>query len=254
MNPSQPAFTKNPLQQSGLQSYYGGLAFAVVLSAIIPQYAFMSNTLPESAAITTKNLIAFFCFFLLYVPVIWLVKPHQMRRYLYPGFFLVMTVMFGLLIWAIHGNGGSAGPLWSSNPVILSASDRSFRIAQCLITVIGTWGGASERFSDWSRFAKNRQAPTLALVVGTPLGITFAASIGALVTSAYYESHGQLVWNPLVILTTLQVEDYTPAVRAGTFFAGFALLLCQCVVNMCNNTIGWSMDLAGALRTSFVEY
>ncbi|RDW58497.1 hypothetical protein BP5796_12427 [Coleophoma crateriformis] len=232
---------------SGLQSYYGGLAFAVMLGAIIPQFAFMSNTLPESAATTTKNLIAFLCFFLLYVPLIWLLKPYQMRSYLYPGFVLVLAVMFGMLIWAIHGNGGSAGTLWSSNPIVLSASDRAFRIAQCLITVIGTWGGASERFSDWSRFAKSRQAPTLALVLGTPLGISFAATIGALVTSAYYESHGKLVWNPLTILATLQLEEYTPSVRAGTFFAGLALLLCQCVVNICNNTIGWSMDLTGAL-------
>jgi NCS1 family nucleobase:cation symporter-1 len=211
----------------------------------------MQLTLISSAAITTQHLIGFLCYFVFYVPFIWVVRPHQLKRFLYPGFVLVLGVMFGLLIWAVRSNNGSIGTLISSNPIVLSTSDKSFRIAQCIITIIGTWGGASERFSDWSRFAHSRQSPTLAMCLGMPLGVTFAAAIGALVTSATYQSTGILQWNPLVLLSSVQVASYTPAVRAGTFFAGFSLLACQMIVNLCNNTVGWGMDMAGAFRELF---
>ncbi|RDW92664.1 hypothetical protein BP5796_02058 [Coleophoma crateriformis] len=232
---------------SGLQSYYGGLAFTVMLSAVIPQFAHMKNTLPASAAITTQELIGFLMFFVFYIPMILYVKPYQLRRFMYPVFAIITIIMFGLLIWAIHGNGGSAGSLISSNPTELSTANRAYRIVQCIFSIMGTYGGASERFSDWTRFAKTRQSPTVALLVIMPLTGIFSGMIGALVTSAYYESSGNLVWNPLTLLSDLQANNYSPAVRAGTFFAGGGFFICQLVVNMCNNTVGAGMDISGCL-------
>lgn len=86
------------------------------------------------------------------------------------------------------------------------------------------------------------------MVVGMPLGVTFAATMGARVTSAKYESTGVMNWNPLILLSALQAKQYTPAVRAGTFFVGFSLVGCQMIVNLCNNTVGWGMDMAGVFR------
>lgn len=175
------------------------------------------------------------------------VKPYQLRRFLYPGLAIITTVMFGLLIWAIHGNNGSAGTLISYNPIIMSKADRGFRIVQCIFSIMGTYGGASERFSDWTRFAKTRQSPTVALMLVMPISVLLSGLIGALVTSAYYESSGVLVWNPLTLLAELQANNYSPAVRAGTFFAGGAFFVCQLIVNMCNNTVGAGMDISGCV-------
>ena len=38
---------------------------------------------------------------------------------------------------------------------------------------------------------------------------------------------GTLLWNPLELLTHIQETSYTPAARAGTFFAGLGLLATQ---------------------------
>jgi NCS1 family nucleobase:cation symporter-1 len=197
----------------------------------------------------TKDLIGFLLFYTLYVPMVWFIRPHQFRKFLYPGFFLVLTVMFGFLIFAIRYNGGSIGPLMGSNPIPMSVADRTFRVFQCLFTVIGTWGGAAERFSDWSRYAESRNAPNVGLFVGMPLGLTFSVAVGCISTSALYGATGVLEWNPLVVLSTLQQENYTASTRAATFFAGATLFLCQVIVNCCNNTVSWGMDMAGAFRT-----
>lgn len=181
----------------------------------------------------------------------WFIRPPQFRKLLYPGFFLVLVVMFGLLVYGMRSNGGSVGPLMGSNPIELSESDKAFRIAQCIFTVIGTWGGSAERFSDWSRFSTSRNAPSISLFIGMPLGITFSAIIGCLVTSATYGSTGVVQWNALTLLSELQEGQYTAKVRAATFFAGAALFLCQVIVNCCNNTVGWGMDMAGAFRKCF---
>lgn len=186
-------------------------------------------------------------YFVFYIPLIYYVKPHQLRRFIYPAFAIIMTLMFSLLIWAIHGNGGSAGTLISNNPIVLSSPDRAFRICQCLFSIMGTYGGASERFSDWSRFAKTRQSPSVALLIVAPCSVLLSGLIGALVTSAYYESSGKLEWNPLSLLAGLQEENYSPAVRAATFFAGLGFFICQLIINMANNTVGAGMDIAGCL-------
>jgi len=55
---------------SGLQSYYGGEAFTLILGAIFPSFHSMPNTLPASAAITTQNLIGFVCFIAIYIPIV----------------------------------------------------------------------------------------------------------------------------------------------------------------------------------------
>lgn len=51
----------------GVQSYWGGQAIVIVLSAVIgPKYARMKNTLPESAHVTTVSLVSFFIFLAIY--------------------------------------------------------------------------------------------------------------------------------------------------------------------------------------------
>jgi NCS1 family nucleobase:cation symporter-1 len=51
--------------------YFGGEAFVLILNSIFPSFLRMKNTLPLSAAITTKELIGFVLFILLYFPIVY---------------------------------------------------------------------------------------------------------------------------------------------------------------------------------------
>ncbi|PVH99767.1 hypothetical protein DM02DRAFT_710388 [Periconia macrospinosa] len=232
---------------TGLQSYFGGQALTIVLSAIIPQFRDMPNTLPESAGTTTQRLVGFILYSILIFSMVLAVPPAKIRRCLYPAFFVILTTFLSILIWALATNRGT-GDLISS-PVELTKSRRAFRMIQCISSVGGSYGGAAERFSDWTRFSKTRRAPTSANLLALPLTITFSATIGVLVTTATYNIYGTLLWNPLELLTHILQTSYTPAARAGVFFAGLGLLGTQISMNLILNVQLYGMDLAGLFPT-----
>ena len=96
----------------------------------------------------------------------------------------------------------------------------------------GAYTGGTVKVSDWTRFAKTKNAPVIPIIIAMPLTVTLGALVGVLTTSASYEMYGQVLWNPPVLLQFLQAEHYTAACRAGTFFAGCGLLCSQIFENI----------------------
>jgi cytosine/uracil/thiamine/allantoin permease len=62
----------------GIQAYWGGLAASVVLSSIFPSFHTMANTLPESAQITTQQLIGFVIYIFMFTPIMF-VHPSRLQ-------------------------------------------------------------------------------------------------------------------------------------------------------------------------------
>lgn len=83
------------------------------------------------------------------------------------------------------------------------------------------------------------------MLLALPITVTLTALIGVLVTSATQEIYGQLIWNPLTLLQHAQTVSYTPACRAGTFFAGVGIFSSQIFINLTQNTVPWGMDMTG---------
>lgn len=90
----------------GFQSYWGGLAADVVLSSIFPSYHNLANTLPESAAITTKQLVGFVIYIFVFTPMMF-VHPTKLQPFLYCSQLMVNCTMVSLFIWAMARNGGA---------------------------------------------------------------------------------------------------------------------------------------------------
>lgn len=151
-----------------------------------------------------------------------------MYRFLYPNFLIICVTFAGILGWAIHANGGPGDLV--SPAFELSKVDTGFAIMSSICSVAGAYTGGSVRISDWTRFAKTRGAPVIPLFVAMPVTVTLGALVGVLVTSAVKSMYGVIIWNPLLMLQHLQLVHYTPACRAGTFFAGAGLLSSQIFV------------------------
>lgn len=83
------------------------------------------------------------------------------------------------------------------------------------------------------------------MLTGLPIFLFATSIIGALSASAFYHYYGTAIWNPLDMLIFVQSTSYTPACRAGTFFAGVGLLGSQVFVNVVQNTLAFGMDFTG---------
>jgi len=226
--------------QFGLQAVYGGQAIGLMLGAIIPRYRNMRNTLPAGAGTTTKDLLGFLLYVFLYLPVVIWIRPHKLEKFMWPTFIATITALFGIMAWAVVANGGSAGNLIT--PVMkLSAADRGFRFVQCISTVSGVYGSAADRFSDWTRFSRNKNSYILGSVTAMPVVITLCGFLGVLTASATKARYGHTMWQPLVILNFAQQENYTASSRAATFFAGLAIWSHQVFVNVSQNNVGAGM-------------
>jgi len=77
------------------------------------------------------------------------IKPHKLEKFMWPAFIAIVGTVFGIMAWAVHNNGGSAGDMVHP-AVTLSASARDFRFVQCVSAVAGTYGFAADRISDVS--------------------------------------------------------------------------------------------------------
>ena len=67
--------------------------------------------------------------------------------------------------------------------------------------------------------------------IASPVGLTLAATLGILVTSACRDMYGSVIWQPITLLLKIQEVNYNSATRAGTFFAGGGWFVSQLAVS-----------------------
>jgi cytosine/uracil/thiamine/allantoin permease len=79
-----------------------------------------------SAGTTTKGMIGFFLYIITYLPIIIFIKPHKLEKFMWPAFIGIVGTVFGIMAWAVHNNGGSAGDLVHPG-ITLTSSARGFR-------------------------------------------------------------------------------------------------------------------------------
>ncbi|PMD38368.1 hypothetical protein L207DRAFT_585270 [Hyaloscypha variabilis F] len=206
---------------AGIQAYYGAQSISLIIGAVIPAYANMHNTLPASAAITTRDLISFFIYWALFIPVVLYIPMYKLKTFMFPSITMTAATLLGVLGWIIKENGGSTDPLITS-PVKVSSMNRSFLFLQCVFSTAAVWGGSGDRLSDWSL-------------------------VGTFTTTAFYSKYGTVLWTPLDMLAFIQETHYAPACRAGTFFASIGLLTSLIYINIVQNTLSFGMDFASVL-------
>lgn len=170
---------------------------------------------------------------------------HRLRKFLYPSCIITTITFFGMMGWVIGQNGGKVALIGSN--VELTSMNRAFLILQCASSSGASYGASGDRFADWTRFSKSKHASTIPIMTGAPVMLTLTAVIGALTTSAFFACYGTVTWTPLAMLLYAQQVSYTPACRAGTFFAGAGLLMSLVYVNIVQCTVAFGMDFAGLL-------
>src|ERR1700760_2788655 len=119
-----------------IQTWTGSLAMYQILRAIWPSFRNIPNTFPESAGLTSAQLVAHFIFWSVQFPIL-LIPPHKLRWFFVVKTVLVLTVSVGVVI-AMTKMAGGTGDIWNL-PYTVFGTQRSWVILSSFSSVCGSW-------------------------------------------------------------------------------------------------------------------
>lgn len=226
----------------GSQAYLGSQCLNCIISSWSRSYMNMKNTLPDLAAMTTRDLVGFVIFQAISIPLLF-IKPERLNHLLMVTCILTFFAMVGILAWCVKTNGG-AGPLMSSGES-LSSSARAW----AWIYGISSWyGGISAGVtnqSDYTRFSKKPWLSAWGTIISNMVVGLVIPLFGLIAASALKGKYGEEYWKPNSIIEKWMEEDYLASSRAAAFFTALVFCLSQLSFNTMGNGIAGGMDLAG---------
>jgi NCS1 family nucleobase:cation symporter-1 len=219
----------------GTQSFQGGLCVQSMLEAIWPSFANFENHLPESAKVTSAELLCFFLFVFIQLPVLYL-SVNQLRIMFMVK--IILLPIFGIVLfaWAVHGARGF-GPIFSQGNNILDGTPTIVVFFRCVVSAIGPKATLALNISDFTRYAKKPKQVWWPQFIGLVVLVTLCGILGIVVTSATQVIYGVSTWNPL------QVENLWNN-RAAKFFSSACWSFAIIGTNVSANTVSFSYDLS----------
>ncbi|KAJ6519596.1 NCS1 nucleoside transporter family, partial [Mycena sanguinolenta] len=218
----------------GTQSYQGGQCVEVMLRAIFPSFKSFKNHLPPSAHVTSSELLCFFIFYLLQLP---LLSVHISKlRHLFMLKVIIMPFFgFALFGWAV-GKAHGFGPIFSQKTDV-SDSPVAVVFFSAMTAAIAPKATLALNICDFTRFAKSPRAVVWTNIFALSIPVTLCSILGVVVTSATQVIYGVSTWNPL------QVCELWSS-RAAQFFAAFCWALAVLATNISANSTAVGNDLA----------
>ncbi|KAJ7139898.1 NCS1 nucleoside transporter family [Mycena epipterygia] len=215
----------------------GGQCVQVMLRAIFPQFKSFKNHLPPSAHVTSSELLCFFIFYLLQLPLLFI--HIQKLRHLFMLKVIIMagplTRLFGWAVGRAHG----FGPIFTQKTdvgglpvIVVFFSAMTSAIAPKATLALNICAGI-----DFTRFAKSPRAVVWTNIISLAVPVTLCSILGVVVTSATQVIYGVSTWNPL------QVCELWSS-RAAQFFAAFCWALAVVATNISANSTAVGNDLA----------
>ncbi|TKA51489.1 hypothetical protein B0A53_05544 [Rhodotorula sp. CCFEE 5036] len=207
----------------GVNAVSGGQALYVMLYSMFPSIGNIKNHMPAGSALTSAQMICFFVFLVLNGLMLLLDIP-KWKRLVWTKLLVFSVSSAGMLALAVTKAGGSVGPVVTRSSTI-HGSTRSWLLVRMILTSAASCSTFASNASDWQRNATKPNDPILGQLIGFPLSNFIVQVIGMLVASTSEVVYGEVVWNPVIYLERLLVDNFDAAHRAGAFFisAGFVV-------------------------------
>ncbi|KAJ7042474.1 NCS1 nucleoside transporter family [Mycena alexandri] len=218
----------------GTQSFQGGQCVEVMLRAIFPSFKSFKNHLPPSAHVTSSELLCFFIFFIIQLPLLFV---HISKlRHLFMLKVIIMPIFgFALFGWAV-GTAHGFGPIFSQKTRV-SGSPVAVVFFSAMTSAIAPKATLALNICDFTRFAKSPRAVVWTNIISLSVPVTLCAILGVVVTSATQVIYGVSTWNPLQVCELW-------GNRAAQFFAAFCWALAVVATNISANSTAVGNDLA----------
>jgi NCS1 family nucleobase:cation symporter-1 len=140
--------------------------------------------------------------------------------------------------WCVHKAGGS-GEIFALKATV-SGSTKAYLWLSCMSSVTGSWSTLACNIPDFSRYARSSRGQYIQLPI-LPALFTVCAVVGIVTTSATGVIYGELIWNPLNIISKWLESGHGG--RAAAFFAATSWYIAQVGTNITANSISAANDL-----------
>lgn len=201
------------------QTFYGGMLTSVALHAICgPGWKNLPNHLPAGAGITSRDLLAFFIFWIVQFPVMF-VHPVILRHLFVVKAVVTTAALFGVMGWAVHMNGGSLGSFDLGGEAPLSGSALVWPMIQAINSVMAALCPILVNQPDVARYATRPEQATWSQSVGILISKVLVMFLSCATTSAAAEVLGEAYWNVWDLYDSILTTFWGPAARAGVLFA-----------------------------------
>ncbi|KAI5247791.1 hypothetical protein E4T43_01700 [Aureobasidium subglaciale] len=233
----------------GVQTYFGSQHLNVIFRCIFGNSWWnMANHLPESAGITSRDLLAFFLFWLIELPF-QAVHPTNIK-YLFAAESIICPIAcLGVFAWCVNYGGGLG--VGSIGTIRIHGSALGWGMLNGINSCLGVTSALLVNQPDLTRYTKRpkdagwRQASS----IFASKTLIFFFGIGA--TAAVQGKFGQAYWNQWDLLNAILDRFWGPAARAGCFFAAFGFGLSVLGVNIGCNAIPFGADVTGLFPRIF---
>ncbi|KAK1673594.1 putative uracil transporter [Colletotrichum godetiae] len=226
------------------QSFYGGMLTSVALRAIFGSgWNDIPNRLPVSAGITSKNLLAFFIFWIIQFPVMF-IHPTILRHLFVVKSVATTAGLVGVLGWAVHANGGSLGS-FNFGAKSLTGAALVWPMIQAINSVMAALCPILVNQPDVARYATRPAQATWSQAIGILVSKVLVMFLSCATTSAAAGVLGKSYWNVWDLYNAILTEYWGPVARAGMFFASAGMILAIIATNAGSNSLPVGADTSG---------
>jgi NCS1 family nucleobase:cation symporter-1 len=210
-----------------------------IIRAIWPSFRNIPNAFPESAGLTSAQLIAHFIFWSIQFPIL-LIPPHKLKWFFAFKTFLVPLVSIGVVI-AMTKMAGGTGDIWNQ-PYQISGTTRSWVIMSSFSSVCGSWATMATNIPDFTRYMRDgSRKGVFWQAFALPFISIVLAMFGTISTSASMVVYGEYIWSPIDLADRWE----GPLGRFGAFSVGVCWVVAQIGTNLSANVVSCSNDLTG---------
>ena len=176
----------------GVQTLFGGIAFHLLLSALIPGWAALGGV---------GEVLGFFIFWAANITVV-LRGAESIKLLEALAAPLLLAVAIGLIIWAV--------PKISLPEVLATPANRPDTASfwgyffAALTAMVGFWATLSLNIPDFSRYARSQRSQVIGQIIGLPLTMFLFAGLGVVLTAASFELVGETVSDPINLIGRIE--------------------------------------------------
>jgi NCS1 family nucleobase:cation symporter-1 len=224
----------------GIQTWIGGAAIYTIVTTVIVNEVNPQWTPPADLDRVGINSLQIGCFLFFWAINMWVIFRgiESIRVLLNIKAPLLISLGLVLLGWAYFAAGGF-GEMFSQLSQFAAGGDKvgqfwPFFVAS-LTANVGFWATLSLNIPDFSRYAYSQRDQALGQALGLPTTMALFSFIGIAVTSATAVIYGDLLWDPVVVLSKFKNPLVLVVAMIALCIATLATNIAANVVSPCND-------------------